>query len=83
LDNLFGINGLRQRLVGLCIGMAFASGGRSHFIRTTIPDVRSTQATLVEASMKKAFTAPKLTAERSLASLTLGEPEPIISGQFS
>lgn len=33
--------------------------------------------------MKKAFTAPKLTAERSLASLTLGEPEPIISGQFS
>jgi hypothetical protein len=33
--------------------------------------------------MKKAFAAPKLSEERSLASLTLGEPGPILSGQFT
>lgn len=33
--------------------------------------------------MRKPFTAPALTAERSLTLLTLGVPQPIISGQFS
>jgi hypothetical protein len=33
--------------------------------------------------MKKAFAAPKLSEERSLAALTLGEPAPITSGQFT